>query len=123
MAAVAEAAQATSIALDGQGIVRISTALGNPIPLRIASAAGLRTWSSVATELLRELEGWAPPDYRVVLFSYPDETADLAPIDLVRAGDPADLIRGADQVVALGTAEVVSLATTDAVALAKRICA
>ena len=123
VAAVAEAAQATSIALDGQGIVRISTAVGNTIPLRIASAAGLRTWSSVATELSRELEGWAPPDYRLVLFSNPDETADLAPIDLVRAGDPADLIRGADQVVALGTAEVVSLATTDAVALAKRICA
>ena len=123
VAAVAEAVQATSIALDGRGTVRIGMASGNTVPMRIANAAGLRTWNSVATELSRELDDWPAPDYRLVLFSNPDAKADLAPIDLVRLGDPTDLIRGADQIVALGTAEAVSLASTDAAALAKRICA
>lgn len=123
VAAVAEAVQATSITLDGPGTVRIGMASGNTVPMRIANAAGLRTWKSVATELSRELDDWPARDYRLVLFSNPDTTVDLAPIDLVRSGDPADLIRGADQVVALGTAEAVSLAASNAAALAKRICA
>lgn len=123
VAAIADSVDATSVALDGQGTVRITMASGNTVPLRIANAAGLRTWESVATQLSREQDEWPAPDYRLVLFSNPECEADLAPIDLVRSADPSDLIRGAEQIVALGTAEAVSLAKTDAVALAKRICA
>ncbi|WP_105185125.1 hypothetical protein [Micropruina glycogenica] len=123
VAAVAEAVHATSIALDGRGNVRLGMVSGNTVPMRIANVAGQSTWNTVATELSRELDAWPAPDYRLVLFSNPDPTPDLAPIDLVRSGDPVDLIRGADQIVALGTAEAVSLATADAAALARRICA
>lgn len=123
VAAIAQSVDATSVALDGQGTVRIRMAGGNTVPLRIANAAGLRTWESVATQLSREQDEWPAPDYRLVLFSNPDLKADLAPIDLLRADDPRDLIRGAEQIVAFGTAEAVRLAKTDAAGLVKRMCA
>lgn len=123
VAAIAHSVDATSVTLDGQGTVRIRMAGGNTVPLRIANAAGLRTWESVATQLSREQDEWPAPDYRLVLFSNPDMKADLAPIDLLRTDDPRDLIRGAEQIVAFGTAEAVRLAKTDVAGLVKRMCA
>jgi hypothetical protein len=123
IAAIADCVEATSINLDGQGVVRIRVASGNTVPMKLASAAGLRTWESVAAQLSREQDQWPAPDYRVVLFSSPDGKADLAPIDLVRTADPSDLIRGANQIIAMGTAEAVNLSTCDAAELERRMCA
>jgi hypothetical protein len=120
---ITEALGAQKMTIDRDGLLQIETQSGNRIPLRMASSAGLRSWSAVATRLLRERGEWPGQAFRAVLLSHQDIHPDLAPVDLVRDGDPVDLIRGADQLIAIGTTEAITLSTTNVAALKERLSA
>lgn len=114
-------ALSASVEFDPDGLAVITQADGLSVPCRMASGAGLKTWGSISAQLRREQDRWPHPNYRVVILSDPNDSPDFAPVDLVRETDASDLVRGAQELIPIGTAEILHLASTDADRLARRL--